>query len=302
MRNRIAGRHWLLMAAAAIVSAVPGGLAAQAPLPTQTAIPPQTTLPTDAEGWLRLAEAHATRYQEQLTSFVAEESYTQQVLVRGSQRHRRTRSEVLVLQTSGRLRWTALRDVFEVDGRPVRDREDRLTSLFAGVVDGMAPAASLLEESARYNIGSMTRTVNVPTFALAYLDSSRGSRLEARRVSRDGDQMRVRFVETARPTLTRTNDGGDLVAHGSVWLSADGRHLTRTELTWTVPPGGGGRRLPSIATVRVDYGLDPRFGSMVPVEMREQYTDERERVWCTARYSNVRRFTVETGEDVPPAR
>jgi hypothetical protein len=38
------------------------------------------------------------------------------------------------------------------------------------------------------------------------------------------------------------------------------------------------------------------------VEMREQYTDERERVWCTARYSNVRRFTVETGEDVPPAR
>jgi hypothetical protein len=89
MRNRIAGRHWLLMAAAAIVAAVPGGLAAQAPLPTQTAIPPQTTLPTDAEGWLRLAEAHATRYQEQLTSFVAEESYTQQVLVRGSQHHRR---------------------------------------------------------------------------------------------------------------------------------------------------------------------------------------------------------------------
>jgi hypothetical protein len=261
----------------------------------------QTALPVDADGWLHLAERHAGRYQEHLASFVAEESYSQHVLIGRAQRHRRTRADLLVLQTTGRLRWAALRDVFEVDGRPVRDREERITSLFADAVDGKAAAASLLAESARYNIGSVTRTVNGPTFALAYLDSSQLSRLRALRVARDGGRMRVDFVEAATPTLTQTSGGDDLPASGSVWISADGEHLTRTELKWDVPPDPS-KRFPTTVTVRVDYAPDSRFGSMVPMKMREQYINEQERIWCTAKYSNIRRFTVETSEDVPPAR
>jgi hypothetical protein len=252
----------------------------------------------DAAAWLRRAEQLAATYQEDLSSFVADESYSQHQLVGRAQRHRRTKADLLVLQTTGGLRWVALRSVYELDGQVVGDREERITNLFAGAVDGRAPAAALLAESARYNIGSVTRTVNGPTFALAYLDNSTRSRLRAERLRRDGDQMRVDFVEVARPTLTRSAGNGDLPAEGSVWLSTDGAHLMRTELKWKVPPDPS-KRFPTDVSVRVTYAPDPRFGSMVPVEMREQYISEQERIWCTARYANVRRFTVETEEDAP---
>lgn len=252
----------------------------------------------DAESWLRRAEQLAATYQEDLASFVADESYSQHQLVGRAQRHRRTRADLLVLQATGSLRWAALRAVYEVDGKPVGDREQRITSLFADAVDGKARAAALLEESARYNIGSVTRTVNGPTFALAYLHNTGGPRLRATRVRREDGQVRVDFVEAVRPTLTRTSNDRDLPAEGSVWLSADGDQLVRTELKWKVPPDPS-KRFPTAVTVRVTYAPDPRFGSMVPVEMREQYISEQERIWCTARYANVRRFTVETNEDAP---
>lgn len=253
----------------------------------------------DAEGWLRLASAHAVRYQHDLSSFVADETYTQQVLVGRAERRRRTRADLLVMQATGGLRWVAFRSVYELDGRPVGDREARITRLFAGAADGQVAAAALLTESARFNIGSVTRTVNGPTFALAYLDASAGPRLRAVRHVVGRRDVRVDFVEAARPTLTQGSGQRDLPAAGSVWLSLDGTKLLRTELKWQVPPDPS-KRFPTAVTVRVDYHADPRFGSLVPLAMHEQYIGEKERIWCTARYANVRRFSVETGESGPP--
>ena len=73
------------------------------------------------------------------------------------------RSDFLLVKIDNR-RWLPFRDVFERDGRPVRDRQDRLTKLFLGGATNSAlvQAEKIMNESARYNIGNGTRTINVP--------------------------------------------------------------------------------------------------------------------------------------------
>ena len=62
------------------------------------------------------------------------------------------------------------RDVFEVNGRPVRDRDLRLQALFLDEVRlAVDQALEISQESARYNIGQVKRTVNLPTIALSFL-------------------------------------------------------------------------------------------------------------------------------------
>ena len=39
-------------------------------------------------------------------------------------------SDVLIVQVPGTAEWVPFRDVFTIDGKPVRDREERLTKLF----------------------------------------------------------------------------------------------------------------------------------------------------------------------------
>ena len=73
---------------------------------------------------------------DQLSGTVAEERYEQRsresVTAFGplSQERRVLRSDYLLVEPEGVDRYYGFRDVFEVDGRAVRDREDRLTRLF----------------------------------------------------------------------------------------------------------------------------------------------------------------------------
>src|SRR5690606_931055 len=63
--------------------------------------------------------------------------------------------------------WFGFRDVIEVDGKAVRDRQERLENLF---VNRTFPSAEQLARvtaaSARFNIGPVRRSLNVPTVAL----------------------------------------------------------------------------------------------------------------------------------------
>src|SRR5262245_34863496 len=80
---------------------------------------------------------YAEAFQQQLSSIVAEERYEQDIVRSNlppgryfTESHRELRSDVLLVQPRGGGAWVAFRDVFEVDGRAVRDRQDRLTALF----------------------------------------------------------------------------------------------------------------------------------------------------------------------------
>src|SRR5512143_3599172 len=76
---------------------------------------------------------YVEQFQREFGSMVAEEQYDQALrqisgFARGDTR-RVLRSDFLLVNVPGQ-GWTPFRDVFEADGRQVRDRQDRLTALF----------------------------------------------------------------------------------------------------------------------------------------------------------------------------
>ena len=109
------------------------------------------------------------------------------------------RADIVLVKVGPPLEWRMYRDVFEVDGRPVRDRAERLAALFLEPAEtARAQAERIAEVSARFNISNLGRVLNEPGLPLAFLQTSlqprfrftldrrdRGNRLE-RPVHRTG--------------------------------------------------------------------------------------------------------------------
>ena len=191
------------------------------------------------------------------------------------------------------------RDVFEVDGRPVRDREERLTKLF---LDQSASAAKqvrgIVMDSARYNIGSVERTLNTPTLALLILHPIYQPRFRFARVAAGSPMLPlskenlpdptevwvVEFEEMWPNTVIRGHNRRDLPAEGRFWIEPATGRVWLSELVIDDPQVR--------ATVDVGYRQDPVIGHLVPAEMRERYRNRRDgsRVDGTATYSRLRRF------------
>ncbi len=240
--------------------------------------------------------AYLVAYQHQLPSLVAEEHYVQtSSAVSGGAKKRTMRADLLMVQLPGNAGWVAFRDVYEVDQRPIRDREDRLLTLLQSPTGStMAQARRLAEESSRFNIGRFSRTINVPDVALAFLHPDHQDKVtveSSRRTTVDGaEALLFRFRETAGPTIITGPTGQDLRAQGRVWTDTNSGAIVRTELTVS-------DRL-STAVCVVDFHRDERLGVLVPARMSERYTAASEYVTATATYSNFRQFKVSTAEAV----
>lgn len=79
-------------------------------------------------------------------------------------------SDFLMIRWPGEAAWFGFRDVAMVDGKPVRDRDERLVKLFTENSRNVFERADLIAaESARHNIGDVFRNINVPTQALDFL-------------------------------------------------------------------------------------------------------------------------------------
>jgi VWFA-related protein len=287
---------------------VPAPKAASAPL---TAAPTIATDPRLAE-ILSRAGRYVQEYERTFRALVAEEIYTQWVgLGKEStedigMRKRVLKSDLVFTILPGPLPWASFRDVYEVDGQKVHDRQARLENLF---VSGSNPSAveqanAILHESARYNLGGARRTVNIPTLPLLFLHPSNQARfrfeLKGRRRLHDREGIEVRLKETALPTLVSGGTSGDLPATGSFWVAPDTGMVLRSEVTFEFPPHR------ATAWVAVDYRPEPGLNIWVPAEMREIYQDLPDASWAefiepietTAKYSNYRRFSVTTNEGV----
>ena len=99
---------------------------------------------------LARAGEYVLHFERDLSNVVAEERYTQDVrrgvLVRV---HRDLKSDLLVVRLDDG--YVQFRDVFEVDGRPVRNRNDRLQKLFLQPSkSSIDEARRIMTESARY--------------------------------------------------------------------------------------------------------------------------------------------------------
>ena len=207
-------------------------------------------------------------------------------------------------------RWVQFRDVFEVDGRLVRDRDERLARLFLQPSAAtLAQAEAIARESSRYNLGSIERTINLPLLALSYFEPvhrprSAFARVDAgnvkawARIARAEDIWAISYRETEPGTLIRTSGERDLPANGRAWIDATTGRILRTELIAKSPEVQG--------RVEVNYQLDTTLGLLVPAEMREEYSDTQamRRIVGRARYGNIKRFTVTTDEILrkPPGR
>ena len=264
------------------------------------------------------ATDYVGRFSAQLSGAVAQERYEQFATgpARGgfgrfpneaSDRYRRTlRSDYLLVRPRGGDRYYGFRDVFEVDGQTVRDRDERLSKLF---LDPSAAADAqirgIMNDSSRYNIGDVQRNFNVPTLALLFLRPAYKPRFAFERVTDDkprlgldrpaptGDLWIVAYREDWPTTVIRGRESSNLPAAGRFWVEPASGRVLASELVV--------ENAELAATITVRYEVDPKLGHLVPAEMRERYENRRQksRVDGTATYSGFRRFQVQVTESEP---
>lgn len=174
--------------------------------------------PSSVSSLLAVAGAYMADYERQCSAIVALEKYEQVVhqptpsealdrdmfLVTDPKVSRRLRSDVLVLNL-GDVGWIGFRDVFEVDGLAVRDHDERLRKLFLSPSpDLLDRAKQIVQESARFNVGGVIRTINLPTLALTFLRKSRHQMSEfAVRGTETVAGVRVHVLEFVERAATR---------------------------------------------------------------------------------------------------
>ncbi len=242
--------------------------------------------------------AYLKDYAKQLPAMIATERY-QQRFGSGMRRSQRLlMSDYGLIQVQGDTEWLGFREVLSIDGKPVTDSAARLAELLARPsAQAMQQARLIAEESARYNIGPVVRTINDPAIVLELLDGRNSPRM---RFSHNGentiDGVRtwvLRYQELGNPTIIRTRDRKDVPARGRAWVEPETGRILRADAS--VEPGLG-----VTGTIDVTFEFDERMGFAVPSKMSERYAN-RNLVTVSsgeATYSNYRRFTVDTEENV----
>jgi hypothetical protein len=236
--------------------------------------------------------AYVARFVDQFSNVVAEETLVQETTI--PRRKRTMRSDFLLVRYPDDTQWQAFRDVAEVDGKPVRDKEERLTKLFLEPASSaMRRARELQEAGSRYNLLDIG-TLNNPLLVVAFLQNNYRERFRFNLAGLDkklGPTVRtVQFQEWKVPSLIKGNSNQDILTRGLVWVDEDTGRVVKTELKV------GGRTSPiSIITL---YKLDESLGINVPIEMQDWYPDGSGEIRGVATYGRFRRFQVKTDEEV----
>lgn len=257
--------------------------------------------PPPLEATLERAAAHLAEYQRQVPAVISEEAYDQ-VARDGFDRliaRRVTRADVMVIANDA-TDWVVFRDVFEVDGKPLRERSERLEALFLKPsADVFAQARRIAEESARFNVNfrgvAVSRTLNNPMAALRFLRASNLQRSTFRiegTPSIDGVRtVEVGFDEQTMPRVLASPDNA--AARGRFWIDPSSGRVIRSELR--VPTAVVGFSI--LSTIRVKFAVEPKIGLSVPVAMEESYrmgnSAIMQSIEARASYSNFKKSSVD---------
>jgi hypothetical protein len=257
---------------------------------------------------LKRASSYVGRFHQQLAEIVAEETYEQ--IVYNPARYnnpiltnavRRTlRSDLMLVKPSNVDRYVEFRDVFEVDGETVRDRQNRIAALWrTGSAESSTRLDAILEESARYNIGGIQRNINTPLMPLLFLNTAYQERFSFKHITKSQpvfgsgqaadtsgvfrvrtEMWNIEFEEKRGNTIVKRPNGGNLRSRGRFWIDPDTGAVLISEL---IIDGGG-----VLAKVTVSYQSEPLMGFLVPVEMRESYERRDEVITGHAVYGRFR--------------
>ena len=184
--------------------------------------------------------AYVAAYGEKVSLIVAVEKYTQTAVIEGAPDPSRPRSlvaEFALVKAAGNAGWVGFRDVVEVDGTALRDRRDRLVSLFTNTTGDASEVTRIANESARFNVGPVMRNFNVPTAAMFFFLSEHLPRFQ---FSRRGvkkiegvNTWEIAFKETRSPTFVMTRAGADVPLDGTLWINPEDGTVVRTRLHMT---------------------------------------------------------------------
>jgi hypothetical protein len=265
--------------------------------------------PVALDELLNRASSYVGDYERAFSAIVSEERYVQRLTGSGVNESRHLRSD-LILMTAGESGWLIFRDVYEVDGHAVRDRDDRvLELLLKPPPDAYEQANRIADEGARFNIGPMQRTINTPTVALMFLRRELLPRSEFRIAGRGTEQgvaaVILRFQERGQPRIVNTRDNA--AARGRFWIDPASGRVLKSELELD----SAGMH----AFIVVTYAPQPKLDLWVPAIMTERYRTQTTTgniaprdlrdgagsgsgvvtltVEGTATYGNFRRFSVD---------
>ena len=244
---------------------------------------PVFTQSPDINELRRRVAVSARRFITEFSNLVTEEEYDQRFSV-GSRRRRLT-SDFLLVAFPGRKEVVMVfRDVREVDGKPVRDKQERITKLFLQPFDdAVRRAKDIQREGLRHSVDN-GRMMD-PLTVIGYLqpEYQGGFRISLGDVATSlGANVREMSLV---PTLARAKTAKPARA----WVSETTGEVLKTELR----EGFGARALVTTTT----FGVDPVLKIRVPVEMRDEVPRGNDEFIGTATYSNFRRFEV-TAESV----
>ena len=247
-------------------------------------------------------------YKRDFAGVVADETYRQEARggprgtdlrgypVEGPRQKQDLKADVLFVRAPGAEVWMQFRDVYEVNGKPVRDRAERLAKLFLEPSrSAQKQVEDIAAESARFNIGDVNRTINLPVLALALLETANRPWVTFTG-ARKKNVWDLEFREERGGTLIRTTGSQSMPSRGRFLIEAETGRVLESDL---IAESGTLR-----ARIEVTYAPEAALGGMlVPSVMREKYTMKDGAVIDgRASYSRFRRYQVQTDEKVAPVK
>jgi hypothetical protein len=259
----------------------------------------------DARALLDRAAAYVKRFVSEFSNVVAEEDFRQDW--QSGERRRLTSDFLLVRYPGTDGTWLAFRDVTAVNGRPVRDQQERLTQLFLEpFADAVRRAEEITREASRHSLvelGSLSSPLAILAWLQPYyqpqfiyrvggVETKSGVTLRALQL----EQIAVPPVNAAYVRVPPTR--------GVAWVDERTGRVVKTEAYLGLAP--------NTATVTTTFRHDEGLGIDVPAELREsrvRASAGRTRLGSPidqftgiATYGRFRRFAVRTDEaiDNPP--
>ena len=230
---------------------------------------------------------YVQRFVDALTNVVAEERYVQEF--RLATDRRRLRSDFLLVKYPGEeRRYQTFRDVLEVDGRPVREQQARITQLF------LEPFASAVKRAGEIEVASFRQSLRRgrlvdPLQAISYLQAFYQAQFEFSVASADrragADVIELNFTQITPAGVSQ------IPVRGKALLVEQTGRVIKTELT-----AGSGSNV-RVTTTEFEFNAALRID--VPVRLRDEMPVSGGDVFIgTAEYTNFRRFQVRAEQEI----
>lgn len=279
-----------------------GLMAVLAAAALQTGVGPE---PVPLERLLDRAAAYVARFVRDFSNVVAQEDYRQEYQYAAPRR--RLKSDFLLVRYPGsEFTWLAFRDVYEVNGRQVRDQQDRLARLFLEpFADALRRAEEITRDASRHSLVDLGPEAS-PFAVIALLQTQYQPGYHFRL----GDVEhrlgpRVRELEIEERLVPDPGDpaGSRVPLRAAAWVDEETGRVRKTELRLGAPPG--------TRVVATTFRFDEGLGIDVPEQMRDVRVTRSiatrglggvvtDQFIGTATYSRFRRFQVRTDEAISP--